>query len=87
MEERVNYLLKNNKNFFMLLQNFIFCATNMVTIWLIVKSFFVRNENSALYIVITYNEFQPTIKVENLDLCYWDHNEGKLLQKFVFFFV
>ena len=37
--------------------------------------------------LITYNEFQPTIKVENSGLSYRGHNEGELLQKIVFFFV
>ena len=32
--------------------------------------FLVKNENLTHYIVITYNEFQPTIKIENSDLCY-----------------
>ena len=44
-----------------------------------------ENENFSRYIVITYNEFQPTIKVENSGLSYWDHIEGELLQKIVFF--
>ena len=71
----------------MLFRNFIFCTTNIVTVWLIVKPSIVKNENFLRYIVITYNEFQPTIKVENSDLSYWDYNEGKLLQKIVFLFV
>ena len=49
--------------------------------WLIVKPIFVKNENFSRYIIITYNEFQLTIKVENSGLFYWDHNEGELLQK------
>ena len=71
----------------MLFRNFIFCTTNIVTVWLIVKPFFVKNENFSRNIVITYNEFQPTIKVENSGLSYWDYNEGELLQKIVFLFV
>ena len=47
-------------------------------------SFFVKNENCSRYILITYNEFQPKVKVENSGLSYWDHNEGELLQKIVF---
>ena len=45
---------------------------------------FVKNENFSRYITITYNEFQPTIGVENSGLSYLDHNEGELLQKIVF---
>ena len=56
-----------------------------MTVWLIVKQFFVKNEHFSRYIVITYNEFQHTIKVENSGLSYWDYNEGELLQKIVFF--
>ena len=68
----------------MLFRNFIFCTTNIVTVWLIVKPFFVKDENFSPYIVIIYKEFQPTIKVENLDLSNWDHNKSELLQKIVF---
>ena len=32
---------------------------------IIVKPFFVKNEKFSRYIVVTYNEFQPTIKLEN----------------------
>ena len=64
----------------MLFLNFIFCTTNIVTVWLIVKPFFVKNENFSHNIVITYNEFQSTIK-ENSGLSYWDHNEGTPLQQ------
>ena len=69
----------------MFFRNFIFCTTNIVTVWLIVKPFFVKNKNFSRYIVITYNKFQPTIEVENPGLSYWNHNEGELLQKIVFF--
>ena len=76
--------VKNIKNFFMLSRNFIFCTTSIVTVWLIVKPFFVKNEKFSRHIVITYNEFQHTIEVENFGLSYWDHNESELLQKIVF---
>ena len=42
---------------------------------------FARNENFARSIVITYNKFRSTLKVENYGLCYYDHNEGELLQQ------
>ena len=72
----------------MLFRNFIFSTTNIVTVWLIVKPFFMKQKmfHVILYL-ITYNEFQPTIKVENSGLSYRGHNEGELLQKIVFFFV
>ena len=69
----------------MLFRNFIFCTTSIVTVCLIVEQFFVKNENFSRYTVITYNKFQPTIKVENSGLSNWGHNEGELLQKIVFF--
>ena len=68
----------------MLLQNFISYTTNIVTVWLILKPCFVKNENFSHYIVITYNKFQPPIKVENWGLSYWDYNKGELLHKIVF---
>ena len=68
----------------MLFRNFIFCTTNIVTVLLIVKPFFGIKENFSHYIVITHNEFQPTIEVENSGLSYWQHNEGELLQKITF---
>ena len=66
-------------------RSFIFCTTNIMTVSLIVKPLFIKNENFSRYIVIAYNEFQPTIEVENSGLSYWDHNGGELLQKIVFF--
>ena len=54
----------------MLFRNFIFCTTNIVTVLLIVKPFFGIKENFSHYIVITHNEFQPTIEVENSGLSY-----------------
>ena len=54
----------------MVLRKFIYYTTNIVTVLLIVKRFFVKNEIFSRYIVITYNEFQPTIKVKNFGLSY-----------------
>ena len=68
----------------MLFRNFIFCTINILNVWLIVNSFFAKSENFSRQIVFTYNEFQPTIKVEKQGLFYWDHNGGELLQKIVF---
>ena len=70
----------------MVLRKFIYYTTNIVTVLLIVKRFFVKNEIFSRYIVITYNEFQPTIKVKNFGLSYWGYNGSELLQKIVFIF-
>ena len=43
------------------------------------KPIFREKRKFLRYIVITYNEFQPMIKVETSGLYYRDHNEGELL--------
>ena len=59
---KIKCLLNNINNFFMLFGNFIFCTINF---FLKFEEIFMRNENFIRFILISYNKFRSTPKVEN----------------------